>query len=440
MISLINKKIKDIQLKNNNIFYLLILAFCLFLPYQFALNPKVGFDLAIVRVIIPMLFLSYAFFAMKNKINIFNFNKVTSLLLLLLTLEIISLFFSHNLTWSIRKLVFPLSIFPIYFLAVSILNTYQKKRAALLALLGGATILAAIAILQFISQFIFGIDPVYAFLANTTAPFFLGKSFAASVLAYPSWLVNSNGITYMRATATFPDPHMLSYYFGMLIPWSVALWATTTKHKKLLAISVILLLIADALTFTRGGYLALIAGSLIILPLVSLKTAKKIILGCLIFVLLFTIAPHNPVAGRLVSSFDTQEGSNQARLSNWEQAIAIISSKPFGVGIGNYSLAVNPTATYREPIYAHNAYLDIAAEIGIPAAIIFILLLFSVFKSFWILSKKQPFFIAGASSVAIFSVHSLVENPLYSVHILPLFLIIIALNTKNIVHEKDTTN
>jgi O-antigen ligase len=361
-------------------------------------------------------------------------------LLVFLLLEVISILFSQNIYWSIRKLAFSYSIFPIYFFAVSILNTYQKKRTALLILLGSATILAIIAILQFISQFIFGIDSVYAFLANTTAPFFLGKSFSASVLAYPSWLVNSGGTTYMRATATFPDPHMLSYYFGMLIPWSIALWSTTIKHKKVLSISVVLLLIADALTFTRGGYLALIAGALIILPLVSLKTAKKIIMGCLVFILLFTIAPHNPVAGRLVSSFDTKEGSNQARMSNWQQAITIISSKPFGVGIGNYSLAVNPTATYREPIYAHNAYLDIAAEIGIPAAIIFILLLFLVFKSFWLLSKKQPFFIAGASSVAIFSFHSLVENPLYSVHVLPLFLIIIALSTKTIIHEKDINN
>ena len=146
--------------------------------------------------------------------------------------------------------------------------------------------------------------------------------------------------------------------------------------------------------------------------------------------------PHNPVAGRLISSFDIQEGSNQGRLSNWQQALAIIKAHPLGVGIGNYSLAVDPRAAYREPIYAHNAYFDIAAELGIPAAIVFVLILFSTFRSFWIMGKNKPFFIAGVASITIFAVHSLVENPLYSVHILPLFFIIIAISANQQSYEK----
>jgi putative inorganic carbon (HCO3(-)) transporter len=172
----------------------------------------------------------------------------------------------------------------------------------------------------------------------------------------------------------------------------------------------------------------LIAAAFVVLPLVSLTTAKKIIAGAGIIAILFAFAPHNPVASRLASSFDVQEGSNQGRLSNWQQAFNVISKNPFGVGIGAYSLAVNPSASYREPIYAHNLYLDIAAELGIPAALIFTIILFITFKRFWIMSKKQPFFIAGVASISIFAIHSLVENPMYSVHVLPVFLIILALS------------
>jgi O-antigen ligase len=141
-----------------------------------------------------------------------------------------------------------------------------------------------------------------------------------------------------------------------------------------------------------------------------------------------------------MSSFDAQEGSNSARILNWQQALAIIKNHPLGVGIGMYSLAIDPNADYREPIYAHNLYLDIAAELGIAAAIVFVLILFLAGKNFWQAAKIQPFFAAGVASVTIFSVHSLVEDPLYSVHILPLILIMIALSATLNQYEKITDN
>ena len=144
----------------------------------------------------------------------------------------------------------------------------------------------------------------------------------------------------------------------------------------------------------------------------------------------FVIAPQSPVAGRLASSFNIQEGSNQGRISNWQQAIIIIRNHPLGVGIGMYSLAVDPNADYREPIYAHDLYLDIAAELGILTTIIFVVILFVSFASFWESAKVEPFFVAGVASITIFAVHSFVETPLYSVQVLPLFLIIIALSTQ----------
>lgn len=420
----------------NNIPYYLLLALCALLPFQFALNPAPGFDLAIVRVIIPLLFLSWAIISLKNKTYLLLLNKMTFLFALLFILATVSLFFSHNLFWSLRKLFFLFSIVPVYFIASSILTTRNKQRVILTALVGGASALAIVAIVQFASQFIFGIDPVYTFLAQNITPFFLGNSFSQAVLAYPSWLVDAGGTTYMRALAIFPDPHMLSYYFGILIPWSIALWITSKKYSRLFLISSIFLIVADVCTFTRGGYIALIAGALVTLPLVSRSTGIKIITASAMLALLFMVVPHNPVAGRLISSFDINEGSNIGRISNWQQARTIIAAHPFGVGIGMYSLAVDPNADYREPVYAHNLYLDIAAELGVVAAIVFMAILFFAFISFWQAAKKDAFFIAGVSSITVFSIHSLVETPIYSVHILPLICIIIALSTLTAYYEK----
>jgi O-antigen ligase len=413
--------------------YNIFLIFCAFLPLQFALNPTAGVDLAIVRVIVPALFLGWIFWTKKNKLPLLEKNKVTYLIIIFLLLAVFSLSFSHNLSWSLRKLAFLFSLAPIYFVTVSLLNTKNKMRGALAALVGGAAVVAFLGIIQFSAQFIFGIDAVYVFLAQNIAPFFLGNSFAQTVLAYPSWLVNSEGATYMRAIATFPDPHMFAYYLGMLAPWSIVLWATTQSHKKLFFFSSALLIITDILTFTRGGYIALIAAAVVILPLVSKSAAKKVLAGAAIFVLLFVFAPHNPVAGRFLSSFDLQEGSNQGRIANWQQALSVIAAHPFGVGIGMYPLTVDPNADYREPIYAHNLYLDLATELGLVAAFVFLALLFFAFRYFWQSAKKQPFFVAGVASLTVFAVHSLVENPLYSVHILPLILIIIAMSKNTVI-------
>lgn len=431
------------KFKTDPFFYLLLL-FCMLLPFQFALNPTPEIDLAIVRVLIPLLFLGWFFWSLKIKKPLVLFNLATVFFILYLFLAVFSCFFAHNLSWSLRKLAFLFSFAPLFFITVSTLKTSQKQRALFFVLVSSATALSFVAILQFTSQFIFGIDPVYHFLTNQIAPFFLGQTFAKTVQAYPSWLVNADGITYMRATAMFPDPHMLAYFFGLLIPWALALWATTTKkYTTWFAFMAFLLILADMFTFTRGSYIALISGGIIILPLVSKKTASKIILGIGLFACLFMIVPRNPVGAvgaRLVSSFDAHEGSNQARLSNWQQALLIIRTNPLGVGIGNYSLAVNPDATYREPIYAHNMYLDIAAELGIPAMLIFIGLLFLSFKSYWLKAKNNSFYIAGVASITIFAVHSLVENPLYSVHVFPLFLVILAVAFINQVDEKKSHN
>ena len=419
--------------------YYAFFILCFLLPFQFALNPAQGIDLAIVRVIVPLIFLGWLFLVLKNKPNLlFLKNKATYLLMLFVLLAVFSIYFSHNLSWSTRKIAFLLSLAPIYFIAISIFHKKYNQRSIIVSLVGGATLISIFGIVQFVSQFIFGIDSVYSFLSKNIAPFFLGNSFSQAVLAYPSWLVNDEGATYMRAFANFPDPHMFSYYIGLLIPWSIALWTTTVSHKKLFFISSFLLILVDILTFTRGSYVALIAGALIILPLVSKSVAKKLLVGIVLFIFLFGIVPHNPVTGRFMSSFDTEEGSNKARLSNWQQALNVIKNHPLGVGIGMYSLEIDPSAKYREPIYAHNLYLDIAAELGIPAVIIFMLLLFFAGKNFWQASKKQPFFTAGVASIVIFGVHSLVENPLYSVHILLLILIVIALSTTLNQYEKIT--
>ncbi len=430
--------------------FALFIGLCTLLPFQFALNPTPTVDLALIRVLILGLFLSYISFYFKKKQS-FNHSplqfknylfpalkkyfrlesKLTLLILIFLGLNIFSILFSENIFWSLRKLAFLFSIFPLYFVARFLLNSPRRKRQTTSALVLGGAAVSLFALIPFIAQFFFGIDVIYLFLAKNIIPFFIGHTFAKEVLAYPSWLVSSGGINYLRAFAPFPDPHMLSYYTGMLLPWSLALWATSKAHKSFFLVATGLLLLCNIATFTRGGYLALIATAILLLPLVSKKTASKILAGIFLFLFLFFMIPENPVtnpvAGRVLSTFDLQEGSNQGRLAIWKQALTVLASHPQGVGLGNYPLSIKPDATYRTPIYTHNLYLDLAVETGLSNAGVFIVLLLLALKNFWQSAKTNSFYLAGLASLLIFAIHCLVESPLYSVQVLPLFLIILAL-------------
>jgi O-antigen ligase len=418
----------------------LLLFFAFFLPFQFALNPYPGVDLGVARVLAIAIFIIWLI-KKRHSLNLhFFYNKQTILFLLFLSIICASIFFSSNMLWSLRKIGFILSFAPLYFVFQDTFSNEFFRFKIIRFFVYGAFIVAAIGIIQFISQFIFGIDFVYDFYAKNITPFFLGESFSQTVLAYPSWLVSSNGNNYLRAFSTFPDPHMFSYYLGILLPWSILLASKYKKGTNIFWIISLILLVADLLSFTRGGYVALFMAGFSVLPLVTRSVAKKIVLTMILILMLFYLVPNNPVGGRFTSSFNTQERSNQGRISNWVQALSVIKSHPFGTGIGAYSLAINPEANYRDPIYAHNLYLDIAAETSSLGLFVFLVILFNTFLFFYKKTKVSSFYIAAIASLVIFCTHSLVENPLFSIHILPLFILLLSLGSYSKISKDDEKN
>ncbi len=434
----------------------ILLLFFLYLPFQIALNPLEGIDLASIRIIIPLIFLLWLLQGLKNKKIFIPFNLVTILIISFLLLNIFSLFFAGNIHWGIRKLLFLLSIFPLYFIISDLfLRTKDLSLKLLKFLVWGSGLSAIIGLLQFIAQFFFGIDKVYSFWSRIIIPF-LGNSFAEAVLENPSWLVNISGHTLLRATAFFPDPHMFAFYLGITAPISLSLYIFKPSTFRHFGFLFLIILLADILTFSRGGYLGLLIGLLFFaifflrqkgfLPFYSYQmvsskktSAKNIPVKklfflklILIFMILFFIIP-NPATQRLFSSFNLNEGSNVDRLQTWHQSITVILNNPIlGVGLGNYASTIKPSAEYREPIYSHNAFFDIASETGIPNALIWLLILIiSILKTTRkFLQHNNILYLGIASGLIVFSIHSLFETAIFSVHILPLIILLISLTPR----------
>ena len=406
----------------------LFLFLCFYLPFQIALNPAAVVDLASLRIFILVLFFIWIYNKIKNKEKLI-FDVQAKAILLFLFLSFISLFFAQNYIWGARKLLYLFSIFPLYFVVKDILNDREKVIKTLKVLVLSGALVAVLGIVQFLGQFFWSHEEILNFYLNFAGPIFWGDNLAQMVAKYPSLFVGISGDNYFRSIATFPNPHSFSMFLGIIFPLPIILFFIS-KEKFLWVFSFVAIFFANILTFSRGGYVAIALGSAIFLLILYKRMAWKhrvaTFFGMIFFILMFTVP--GPISQRFVSSFDSAEGSNIGRLEMWQKSLEIILEKPFfGTGIGNFSLEVDDKINYRNPIYAHNTYLDIAVEEGIMTSLVWIFILLLTLWNFWIFSKKDMIYSGFFVSLIIFSVHSLVETGLCSPIVLSLFLVVINL-------------
>lgn len=408
-------------------------AYFFLIPFQWALSPVPGIDLAVIRVLTLLLIFLWVACGLLSK-KIFSPPFLPSFFLLsFLFLASSSFLWAKEASFSERKALFLFSFLPLFLVLTSWFEESSTAKIDFLrAYVLGAFLAAVSGIFIFLSQFIVGVATPFSFLTQKILPFFLGTAFGETVATYPSLLVNISGKTLLRTSGVFPDPHMFSFYIGMAFPVAVALALRNETKKDFWRIVSITLFVADLLTFSRGGYLGLVVGAVVFLLSTSAFTRfsrSRIViplaLGSIIVVGLF----FSPIGTRLFSSFSHQDGSNVERLRLWQEALGHIAERPFlGVGLGNYPLLVKPTATYREPIYAHNLYLDIALELGLVGLFLFLsLLTCAVWWAFVVWRETSEWLpLSVVISLSLFIGHSFFETSLFSVHVLPVLLLFLA--------------
>jgi O-antigen ligase len=414
----------------------LLVAYGIFLPFQWALQPVAGIDLAGSRVATLIIGIYWCTFSLFRKKVWLPRGLAVLFFCSFLFVAACSLVWAENGIFAVRKVLFLLSFAPLFFVAASWLQERPKEIFLVVrALVLGAFAMSIVALVLFFLQFVFGVANVFSVLTSSILPVFLGTSFGQAVASYPSLLVNISGHTLLRASGVFPDPHMLSYYMGMAIP--LAIYSAYKKRNIFWLVVVGTLLLADLLSFSRGGYIGLVAGlGVFALPLGTRlftgdfwKTSRRRIVAVgLVAIVAGSI--FSPLGGRIQSIFSQQDGSNIERLRLWQEALGHISTRPFlGVGLGNYPLLVKPGVSYREPIYAHNLYLDITLELGVLGLLCFLGLCGSIL---WRLGKiytttGDAFPLALLASLTVFLGHSFFETPLFSVHILSLLFLLFAI-------------
>ncbi|MBL9078719.1 MAG: putative O-glycosylation ligase, exosortase A system-associated [Planctomycetes bacterium] len=153
--------------------------------------------------------------------------------------------------------------------------------------------------------------------------------------------------------------------------------------KRATQVAVFLTVVTVVLTHSRGGFLALCATALWIAWRSGKLFRAALALG-VCGLLFLTLAPDH-VLERLGSINDKTESSRNARFIAWATAFRMIEGNPvFGVGMRNFQsrfldYSIVPPNEGSPTYVAHNSYLQIWAESGSLAFVVYLLLLGSVF-------------------------------------------------------------
>lgn len=145
-----------------------------------------------------------------------------------------------------------------------------------------------------------------------------------------------------------------------------------------------LTLLATTLGASRGGFLGLLV-AFFYLVLHTTRKARNIGVMLALLLPLLMFSPNSPVRRMFRSTYSDDQAA-RSRLVTWNIGLKMVAANPFlGVGLGRYK-QVGPTydstgAFAIKPHIAHNAYLEIASEMGLPALLVFLMVIATTFHT-----------------------------------------------------------
>lgn len=185
-----------------------------------------------------------------------------------------------------------------------------------------------------------------------------------------------------RPSGTFFNPNFLAGYLATIFiavlvsacyakTWRRRSWATwqSAIRNSLPVIVLLVLSLAIALTGSRGGTLALVAGTMVV---IGVRFGRRGLLGLVLLISTISLIP-NPIRDRALAEHQ-QNPVAYARWHMWEGAVQEIVEHPLGVGLGLYQYVYPRHAVsidsqlfrYGKTAHtAHSEYLQIGVELGV---------------------------------------------------------------------------
>jgi O-antigen ligase len=173
----------------------------------------------------------------------------------------------------------------------------------------------------------------------------------------------------------FDNPNDLALHLVTMVPLAIGLLFGLRGGLKRLFFAgcAVLISVGVVATFSRGGFIGLVCVAAVLAWRLAKRNKFLIIAGLPIVLLLFLVLAPGGYKSRISS---TTDDSGIARREELKRSLFVAIRHPlFGVGINNYILFSDLNHA------THNAYTQVASEMGLPAMMIYILFLVTPLKA-----------------------------------------------------------
>lgn len=177
----------------------------------------------------------------------------------------------------------------------------------------------------------------------------------------------------------FANPNDLALHLVMITPLAVAL-ALGSRSKAMRLIYFLmagLFIAANTITFSRGGFLGLIASSAVLIWKLGRKNRVNISIASIVVGGLFILVAPGNYGLRILSIFGLATdpvGSSDQRRELLIRSLVVTARNPWGIGIGNF-----PIVGFHN-LVTHNAFTQISSELGLLGLAAYLIFLISPFR------------------------------------------------------------
>lgn len=406
-------------------------------------------------------------------------NRLGILVFSFFLLAFASLFVAEEPIFGLKKIIYLLNIFALFFVVKMSIHSRQDWLNILKYAFAGSILTLFIGYGQFALTLFVPLYNFWQWWASHVIPVFYGSNLGDLLSYSNTWFsYYEDAEPTLRIFSILPDSHSFALFMLLSMPITLTFFVCEKRFglaKLSLAFLAFGTLMSMILSGTRGVWigaapvflclvLSIIVGKFAnkeifqkirISKILSLlrkfqKSAAIGIVSFLIFALLFPISSQvlrfaqgrhggkvsdDTTLERVSSSLSKRELSNKGRVEIWESTFESIGKKPWlGVGIGNYPVVLgeNISAT-KEGASAHSLYLDVIAEMGIFAGIILFLIFIEIlWRSITVsIASKDTFFALFAGFFAVYLLwvmsYSIVDVVLLNDKVLLFFTVLVGL-------------
>jgi putative inorganic carbon (HCO3(-)) transporter len=237
---------------------------------------------------------------------------------------------------------------------------------------------------------------------------------------YPIW-------GYMRMTGPYENPIDLATYLVVVIPLLLGDAAARTGWRRWAQVGLLLALIAClGRTEASGAWLGLFVGT----AAMSLwRRPLRRYGAALLLCVAVAAGAWLHASGRLRDAFSARDAGTVDRWDMWQAALGMIRDRPV-LGHGVNTFMANYMA-YRvggepQPRYAHNCYLQVAAETGLVGLAAFLWLLWGLWRGIWsgartALTPDSMWLLGCAAGLTAFAVQAALDTNFYALRQAALF-------------------